>query len=144
MLGPAGCISVVISPRCHPVAVIIENLRQRVCTCRCTILQAEMRCTGHSGVWTVSNRRESSIEHIVDLRDGLRHPVWGKVFGHKFSNRNDLSTSKRVAPAVSAKIKSYKPKTVDENDDSEDDERNSDLEAPIKSLAWYHPARICN
>lgn len=29
VLGPAGCIYVVISPRCHPVAVIIENLRQK-------------------------------------------------------------------------------------------------------------------
>lgn len=90
------------------------------------------------------NRRESSVEHIVDLREGLRHPVWGKVFAHKFDNRKHQATPKRDVPEGSAKIKSYQPKTVDENADSEDDERNSDLEAPLKTIAWYNPARLCS
>lgn len=94
-------------------------------------------------MWTVLNRAQSCVEHIVSVRDGLQHPVWGKVFGHKFRNRNHLTPDPCDVPVESAKIKSFQPKTVDEQAGDEDDERNSDLEAPSKHVAWYHPARIC-
>lgn len=88
------------------------------------------------------------MEQIVDLQEGLRHPVWGKVFGHKFGGRSNGPAVKRTPPDASAKIKSYKPKSAmesekDAQDDSEDDERNSDLEAPIKRPSWYNPVRFC-